>query len=57
MELLKNDLTVAKLLYYLQPTIWVIGEIWTTLAEVDMVTHCKLTHDVQIIKSISRCLE
>ncbi|XP_030569333.1 gamma-tubulin complex component 2 homolog isoform X3 [Drosophila novamexicana] len=35
-EMLKNDLTVPKLLYYLQPTIWVIDEIWTTLAELDM---------------------
>ncbi|EDW06103.2 gamma-tubulin complex component 2 homolog isoform X1 [Drosophila mojavensis] len=55
MELLKNDLTVAKLLYYLQPTIWVIGEIWTTLAEVDMNNYhgaAVLTHLCDRIKQL-----
>lgn len=41
-EMLKNDLTVPKLLYYLQPTIWVIDEIWTTLAELDMVSMLRI---------------
>lgn len=41
-ELMKNDLTVPKLLYYLQPTIWVIDEIWTTLAEVDLVAYLNI---------------
>ncbi|KAH8396173.1 hypothetical protein KR222_004543, partial [Zaprionus bogoriensis] len=36
-ELDKGELTVPKLLYYLQPTIWVMEEIWNTVAELQLV--------------------
>ncbi|KAH8288930.1 hypothetical protein KR054_012439, partial [Drosophila jambulina] len=30
-ELQRNELTMQKLVYYMQPTVWVMEEIWTTL--------------------------
>ncbi|XP_002022831.2 gamma-tubulin complex component 2 homolog isoform X1 [Drosophila persimilis] len=35
-ELQQQQLTVQKLLYYLQPTIWVMEELWTTLVNVQL---------------------
>ncbi|KAH8325832.1 hypothetical protein KR067_008769, partial [Drosophila pandora] len=35
-ELQLQQLTVQKLLYYLQPTLWVMEEIWTSLVDVQL---------------------
>ncbi|XP_034140427.1 gamma-tubulin complex component 2 homolog isoform X1 [Drosophila guanche] len=46
-ELQQQELTVHKLLYYLEPTIWVMKEIWTTLVDVQLkefVGAAVLTH-------------
>lgn len=43
LELEKNELTVPKLLYYLQPTIWVMEEIWNTVSELPLVHSKQIT--------------
>ncbi|XP_037723881.1 gamma-tubulin complex component 2 homolog isoform X3 [Drosophila subpulchrella] len=39
-ELKHKRLTLQKLLYYLQPTIWVMEEIWTSLVDIQLSNHC-----------------
>ncbi|XP_017066983.1 gamma-tubulin complex component 2 homolog isoform X2 [Drosophila eugracilis] len=39
MELRKQELTLQKLLYYLQPTLWVMEEIWTALVDIQLNGH------------------
>ncbi|XP_016977059.1 gamma-tubulin complex component 2 homolog isoform X2 [Drosophila rhopaloa] len=35
-ELHHQQLTIQKLLYYLQPTLWVMEEVWTTLVDIQL---------------------
>lgn len=37
-ELEMNELTVAKLLYYMQPTIWIMEVIWHAIGEIHVVS-------------------
>ncbi|XP_016949576.1 gamma-tubulin complex component 2 homolog isoform X2 [Drosophila biarmipes] len=39
-ELRHQRLTLQKLLYYLQPTLWVMEEIWTSLVDIQLNNHC-----------------
>ncbi|KAI8034722.1 gamma-tubulin complex component 2 homolog isoform X1 [Drosophila gunungcola] len=38
-ELRHQQLTIQKLLYYMQPTLWVMEEIWTTLVDIQLNGH------------------
>ncbi|XP_043658163.1 gamma-tubulin complex component 2 homolog isoform X2 [Drosophila teissieri] len=44
-ELRQHRLTLQKLLYYLQPTLWVMEEIWTSLVDIQLSDY----HDAAVL--------
>lgn len=52
MEQEKNRLSVPKLLYYLQPTIWVMEEIWNTIVDLPQVDRKQMNFKLRLLNRV-----